>query len=316
MIVFLTLCYCGLLGILVKVGVVKLNTFWKISPLLWTALLFVALFIPMQWGAPVGPVQTFQYVVEVVPNVSGEVIEVPVEPLVPLSRGDVLFKIDPLPFQTVVDDLAARLKLARTRLGQSERLVERGAGSVFELEQYQAEIASLEAQLQRAEFDLDNTVVRAPGDGYVMQLTLEPGQRVANLPLRSWVSFVVDEQRLVALIHQNQLRHVEVGQPAEVVLKVFPGRTLAATVEAIVPMIGQGQLQASGVVTRTSPQAQPPGPYGVRLKLDEGQELPLAKIPGGAAGTAAIYTASAEMSHVIRKVMMRMDAWMNYLVWF
>ena len=53
-------------------------------------------------------------------------------------------------------------------------------------------------------------------------------------------------------------------------------------------------------------------PYGVELFLDDA-ELNLAAIPGGAAGTAAIYTESVEATHVIRKVMVRMEAWMNYL---
>ena len=48
MIVFLTLCYVAILAVLVKVKVIKLNTFWKISPALWMVLLLVVLFIPMQ----------------------------------------------------------------------------------------------------------------------------------------------------------------------------------------------------------------------------------------------------------------------------
>ncbi|MEL7526410.1 MAG: hypothetical protein AAFN16_11595 [Pseudomonadota bacterium] len=63
MIVFLTLCYCALLAGLVKFRVVPFNTFWKLSPVLWMAGLFVVLFIPMQWGAPSGPIRLYQNVV-------------------------------------------------------------------------------------------------------------------------------------------------------------------------------------------------------------------------------------------------------------
>ena len=56
MIVFLTLCYCALLALLLKLGIVKWTLWWKISPLVWMLLLFIVLFIPMQWGAPAGPV--------------------------------------------------------------------------------------------------------------------------------------------------------------------------------------------------------------------------------------------------------------------
>ena len=65
MIAFLTLLYCGVLLLLVKVGIIRLTTFWKASPLLWALLLFIVLFLPMQWGAPSGPVRTYSPVVDI-----------------------------------------------------------------------------------------------------------------------------------------------------------------------------------------------------------------------------------------------------------
>ncbi len=50
MIVFLTLIYVVVLFLAVKIGIIRMNTFWKISPLLWMLLLFFVLFVPMQWG--------------------------------------------------------------------------------------------------------------------------------------------------------------------------------------------------------------------------------------------------------------------------
>ena len=57
-----------------------------------------------------GDVQVFNYVVEIIPNVSGEVTEVPVEGGAPIEKGDVLFQIDRRPFQAEVDRLEAALK--------------------------------------------------------------------------------------------------------------------------------------------------------------------------------------------------------------
>ena len=48
------------------------------------------------------------------------------------------------------------------------------------------------------------------------------------------------------------------------------------------------------------------------VELDD-KAVDLASIPGGAVGTAAIYTDSVTATHVIRRVMMRMEAWMNYI---
>src|SRR3954466_11360410 len=53
------------------------------------------------------------YVVPIVPRVTGQVTEVPIEPNRPIKKGDVLFKLDPTPF-------AAPLTAARTTLAESE----------------------------------------------------------------------------------------------------------------------------------------------------------------------------------------------------
>ncbi len=113
MIIFLTLCYIGLLAILIKAGVIKLTLWWKLSPLVWMLLLLIVLFLPMQWGAPAGDLLVLNYVVEIIPNVSGEVTEVPANALDPLSKGDVIFQIDRRPFQAEVDRLLAALAAAK-----------------------------------------------------------------------------------------------------------------------------------------------------------------------------------------------------------
>ena len=60
-----------------------------------------------------GEVRAMNYVIPIVPRVTGQVTEVPIEPNRPIKKGDVLFKIDPVPFEQAVK--AAEAKLARTR---------------------------------------------------------------------------------------------------------------------------------------------------------------------------------------------------------
>ena len=76
------------------------------------------LFIPMGWGAPQGPALVVRNSVAVVPNVAGEVTNVPVEPNKPLKAGDVLFKIDPVPYQAQVNSIGAQLKFEELRLSR------------------------------------------------------------------------------------------------------------------------------------------------------------------------------------------------------
>jgi len=313
MIVFLTLVYVGVLFLLLKLKIIKLTLWWKISPALWMLLLFVVLFIPMQWGAPAGAITQYQTVVEIIPNVSGEVIEVPAKALTSMKKDEVLFKIDPLTFQAQVDDLEASLKLAKINLSRAKDLYAKKLGPQVDVDRFDAEVQQLLARLDTANYNLEETVVKAPSDGYVIALTLRPGQRVANLPLRSWVAYVNhDQERLMLGVNQNMLRHVKPGQQAEVVLKLYPGKVLNATVETIAYMTPQGQMPPSGTVPAAPTGQQIPLPYGVVLKLNnEAEDLP--HIPGGALGTAAIYTESVKATHVIRKIMLRMETLVNFV---
>jgi len=319
MIVFLTLLYIGVLAILLKLKVIKLTLWWKLSPIAWMVLLLVVLFIPMQWGAPSGPVTMFQQVVEVIPNVTGEVIEVSSKPLSPMEEGEVIFKIDPRTFEYKVRQIQASRDVTKINLDRAINLAKRDFASQFDVDRLTAELKGLEAQLDEANYNLEQTIVRTPGKGFIIALTLRPGQRVANLPIRSWVAYVKEDDTVLSVgINQIMLRHIKIGDEAEVALKLIPGKILKGKVKNIAYMTPQGQVQPSGLVPPAPTGQEPPQPYGVLIELDETDKikeiLRLYQVPGGAVGTAAIYTKSVKMTHIIRKVMIRMDAWMNYII--
>jgi multidrug resistance efflux pump len=72
--------------------------------------IFLALF---NYLTPSGRVTVSGRVVEVTPNVTGQVVAIPVKPNVPVKMGDVLFQIDPVPFQYKVTQLQASLAGAK-----------------------------------------------------------------------------------------------------------------------------------------------------------------------------------------------------------
>ena len=94
---------------------------------------FLALF---NYLTPSGRVTVTGRVVEVTPNVSGQIVEIPVKPNVSAKMGDVLFQIDPAPFKFKVDHLRASLAAAKQ---QTEILKS-------SYEQVTANVAGLEAQ--------------------------------------------------------------------------------------------------------------------------------------------------------------------------
>jgi multidrug resistance efflux pump len=310
MIVAMLCVYLVLLFALVRFGVVRFNLFWKVSPFIVLLLLNLGLFIPMGWGAPQGPVLVVRNSVAIVPDVAGEVVDVPVEANKPLRAGDVLFRIDPVPFEAQVKAIEAQLKLSTTRLAQMTQLFERDSGRGFDVEQRQSEVDQLKAQLEGAKWNLDKTVVRAPADGYVTNIGLRKGARVANLPLTPVMAFIDTSGTIVGVeIAQIDARYIEPGQPVEATFKFKPGQIYSGKVESVLQAVATGQVQTSGLAV--APKAVTSVPFVIRIRLDDAEIVQ--RLPAGSTGDAAVFTEHVKLAHVIRKVLLRQIAITNYV---
>ena len=310
MIVVLLNVYLLLLFILVKLKIVPFNLFWKISPVIVLLLLLIGLFIPMNWGAPQGPALVVRNSVAIVPDVSGEVIDVPVEPNKPLKSGDVLFRIDPGPFEASVDALDAQLKFEQLRVAQFTQLQLHDSGRAFDVEQRQAQVDRLLAQVAGAKWNLEKTVVVAPAEGYVTNLALRKGARVSNISMAPVMAFIDTSGTIIGVeIQQNDARYIEPGQPVELTFKFAPGQIYTGKVDAVLQAIATGQVQASGLAA--TPKAIQAAPFVVRVVLDDADFAK--RLPAGSAGEAAIFTDRVKAAHVIRKVILRQIAIVNYV---
>jgi multidrug resistance efflux pump len=183
------------------------------------------------------------------------------------------------------------------------------SGRAFDVEQRQAEVDQLKAQVEGAKYNLEQTVVRAPADGYVTKLGLRKGARVANLPL-SPVMPSSTETIVVVTIQQIDARYIAPGQRVEVAFKFFPGQVHTGKVQSILQAVSSGQTQASGQAA--TPKAIEAAPFVVRVKLD--RDAVARQLPAGSTGDAAIFTDRVKVAHVIRKVILRQIAIVNY-VW-
>jgi multidrug resistance efflux pump len=176
----------------------------------------------------------------------------------------------------------------------------------------QADVAQIRAQLADAEWRLAETAVYAPADGHVINLQLRPGSTVAQFPIQPVMSFVEQEHVILALFWQNELHKVEVGNEAELAMSTYPGRIIKAKVDSIVWAQGQGQLPLTGTLPQTGAAPKPEGRFAVKLVLaDPDKDLFLA---AGARGTGAIYTHHLEPIHLIRKVLLRVTSYLNWVI--
>ena len=371
MIVFLTLIYVAVLFVLIRAKILPDTKATWATTGIWMVLLLIFILIPMQWGAPSGPVRIMTRVVQIVPNVAGQVVEIVAKPNTPMKKGDVLFRIDPIPFKQAVDIAKANLvrvqaqskqdldalqtaqaslrqataqkNLAQLRYNDDKKLVDAGTYSqnrldrrISDLDQASGAVDSSNASVTRAEtelgavmpdgqsakvaeaattleqalWNLDQTIVRAPGNGYATNLALSVGQRVVTLPFAPAMAFVdTAESGPVAQIHQIYLRHIKPGQKVEIAMKTRPGKLIFGTVDRVIPAVSGGQAQVSGSIAAAMQIS--PEPFLVRINTDEPEDVLL--MEPGSVGTVAIYTESVGATHVIRKVMIRMTAILNYL---
>jgi multidrug resistance efflux pump len=163
-------------------------------------------------------VRAMNYVIPISPRVTGEVTEVPIEPNRPIKKGDVLFKVDPVPFQAAakaaeatlvgVKDqltnaaakkaaLTPRIDLAKKRVEQFTALSTTGAGRRADLEQAQSDLGNLESEFLAAdatESQAKAQIAKSEADLLSAQYDLDgtthlapANGRVANLALRPGV---------------------------------------------------------------------------------------------------------------------------------
>ena len=187
-------------------------------------------------------------VIQVAPRVSGMVTRIAVIDNQYVRAGDLLFELDPEPFEIAVSQAEANLKRARISSRASEIEYERlqeiarqdaGAVSAKDLNRREASyLQSLSVidvtseQLRSARLNLGYTRVRASVDGYVSNINFQIGdQAVANTPILALVdsnSFWV-----FGYFRESEIGRIKLGDPARVTLMAYPDQPLAGTVESL-----------------------------------------------------------------------------------
>lgn len=318
------------------------------------------------------------YTTPIVATVRGPVTEVPVQPNKPLKKGDVLFRIDPRPYEYALQQKRAALaeaeqsvkqlkaaaegaqakadeeiasrdrakqsferyqggnddaRTARRALPYSELQVENQRGLYLaseaavasaqatasqarlayesNLDGVNTTVARLQAEVQQARYDLEQTTFRAPTDGYVAQLFLRPGMMAVPLPLRPVMVFVhAEDQRLVAAFQQNALQRIAVGDQAEVAYDAIPGRVFKGEVRQIIDVVSQGQLQPTGELL--NPESRQ-GSGRALTEIHMVDDISAYHLPGGAVAQVAVYSKHWHELALLRKILLRMKSWQNYI---
>jgi multidrug resistance efflux pump len=327
---------------------------------------FLALF---NYLTPSGSFVVVSRVVEVAPNVSGQIIAIPVRPNVPVKSGAKLFQIDPAPFKFKVDQLEASLAGAKQqalqltssyeqatanvdgltkqlayhnkRLADFERLTADDAQSQFRLQDTQVQqetvqfqlqaakaaqqsakiamdaeiggtnttVAQIQAQLDSARWELEQSTITAPGDGYVTVMALSVGDRAAQS--KSVLSFIIAEDiSIVGMFQPNGFRTIRPGAAVKLVFDDDPGRIYNASVTDIPLGVGQGQIAVSGTLARVGSIG---GAKAYPAVISIPSDIARDRLRLGIPGTATVFAENAGVIGLIMSVLVWISAFSAYL---
>ncbi len=189
--------------------------------------------------------------VKISPEVSGEIVELPVKEGDRVKRGDLLMKIKPDVYVAQRNQYSAILSQAKAGLTRSEpdyrrveSLFKKGLASQSEYDQaraaYEQAKASFEqaqASLEQAEENLRKTTVFSPMDGTVSQLNSEKGERVLGTQQFQGtdVMTIADLSRMEARVDvsETDVILVTVGDTARISIDAFPDKKVNALVYEI-----------------------------------------------------------------------------------
>ncbi len=168
--------------------------------------------------------------VDITPQVSGSILTLNVKDNQFVKAGDELFQIDPTPWKIAVMNVEAKLAKAQSDLSRASHEVERRRGLSqnfisaedldtvnIALKAAQANFDAAKAELEHARWQLAQTTVKAPVDGWVTNLTT----RIGNYATVGHPVFALIDSHsfyVVGYFEETKLRHIREGDRADVVL--------------------------------------------------------------------------------------------------
>jgi multidrug efflux system membrane fusion protein len=156
-------------------------------------------------------------IVSIAPRVTGPIMQVNVHDDQFVKAGDLLFVVDPTPYQDAVEKAAAQLEQAQDTLRREEPLLSKGFATPEQIDEAKTTVRVAAAELHNAQYDLKSCRVVAPVDGYTSNVNLSIGNFAhAATPVITMVD--ASNWYVIANFRESVLPHIKVGTKATVYL--------------------------------------------------------------------------------------------------
>lgn len=226
--------------------------------------------------------------VSITPQVSGTITKLNIEDNQFVKAGSILFTIDVTPYHIAELNAQAQLAQAQSELGKASNEAKRRRNlprnyisaedmdtANINVKAAQAAVKAAEATLEQARWQITQTTVTAPVDGWVTNLSTRTGNyATAGQPVFALVdshSFYV-----VGYFEETKLRHIQPGNAAQIVL--YSGHVpLSGKVQSIGRAIYDQSVESDSDLV---PDIKPNVPW-VRLAQRVPVRIKLNEIPQG-----------------------------------
>lgn len=177
--------------------------------------------------------QVDEYINPVISRAGGFIVDVKFEENQPVKRGDTLLVIDNREYmlqqqqtEAAIQKCSAQLQLLESNRHAAEK------GIVL------AEIARLQALLNRHKLDVGYTIITAPYNGRMGRRTITAGQMINAGETLAFIVNNETDKWVVANFKETQVAHMQMGDSVKMIVDAYPDRQFTGTIISFSPTTG------------------------------------------------------------------------------
>lgn len=211
------------------------------------------------------------------------------------------------------DKTRAALASAKAQVETAQANLEQAKKQLGSTGKENSAVKSALLKLQKAQIDLERTVLRAPAIGGVSNFRLDEGFYArSGQPLLTFVSG--EDVWIDAYFRENSLGNMIVGDEVEIVLDFAPGRVFKGKVASIDWGISWGQSEQAGQLASVTPQTgwlRQTQRFPVAIQFDDDTARGFRRVGGQA--DVIVYTQDSSVLNMFGRIWIRLMSWLSYV---